>query len=123
VERFGTKYRLRDANGQLAGDTLPVDLAANAASLGATVLRAANIAELRDALATARSNTAITVIRIETDPLVSAPDSESWWDVPVAEVASRDNARDALARYETDRKVQRDFLSPTTIAPHDDESA
>ena len=40
VERFGTQYRYRDASGQLAGATLPVDLAANAESYGVTVLRA-----------------------------------------------------------------------------------
>ena len=50
VERFGTKYRYRDASGQLAGDVLPVDLAANAESLGATVLRADGVAELTEAL-------------------------------------------------------------------------
>ncbi len=54
VERFGTKYRYRDASGQLAGAVLPVDLAANAESLGATVLRAGSVAELTAALAQAR---------------------------------------------------------------------
>jgi 3D-(3,5/4)-trihydroxycyclohexane-1,2-dione acylhydrolase (decyclizing) len=114
VERFGTAYRLRDASGQLAGPTLPVDLAANAASLGATVIRATSIEELRDALKVARSNVATTVIHIETDPLVAAPDSASWWDVPVAEVATRDAARSALARYEGERSVQREYFRPTT---------
>jgi 3D-(3,5/4)-trihydroxycyclohexane-1,2-dione acylhydrolase (decyclizing) len=123
VERFGTNYRFRDANGQLAGEILPVDLAANAASLGATVLRAANIVELRDALAQARSNTTTTVIQIDTDPTVPAPDSGSWWDVPVAEVVSRDSTREALARYETQRKVQRDYLTTTTFPSHDADSA
>ena len=38
---FGTRYEYRDpASGQLAGDPLPVDYAANARSLGAAVLRA-----------------------------------------------------------------------------------
>ncbi|HEY5093430.1 MAG TPA: 3D-(3,5/4)-trihydroxycyclohexane-1,2-dione acylhydrolase (decyclizing) [Acidimicrobiales bacterium] len=123
VERFGTNYRFRDANGQLAGEKLPVDLAANAASLGATVLRVASIVELREALAHARSNTTTTVIRIETDPTVAAPDSDSWWDVPVAEVASRDSTREALARYEAERKVQRDYLTATTMLSHDADSA
>jgi 3D-(3,5/4)-trihydroxycyclohexane-1,2-dione acylhydrolase (decyclizing) len=71
--------------------------------------------ELRDALVRARSNSTTTVIRIETDPMVAAPDSGSWWDVPVAEVASRDSTRDALARYESERKVQRDYLTTTTL--------
>ncbi len=40
-QRFGTRYRYRDAGtGRLDGDVLPVDLAANAESLGVRVLRA-----------------------------------------------------------------------------------
>jgi len=115
VERFGTQYRQRDASGQLTGNQLPTDLAANAASLGATVLRARTINELNDALREARASTDTTVIHIETDPTVDAPDSMSWWDVPVAEVTQRATTRDALERYEADRKVQRDFLRPTSL--------
>jgi 3D-(3,5/4)-trihydroxycyclohexane-1,2-dione acylhydrolase (decyclizing) len=114
VERFGTNYRLRDATGQLVGAKLPTDLAANAASLGATVIRAHSIEELRDALKVARANTETTVIHIETDPTVAAPDSDSWWDVPVAEVPTRDATRDALQRYEQEHEVQRQYFHPTT---------
>jgi 3D-(3,5/4)-trihydroxycyclohexane-1,2-dione acylhydrolase (decyclizing) len=40
---FGTEYRYRDPRtGQLDGEALPVDLAANAASLGAAVIRRAH---------------------------------------------------------------------------------
>lgn len=38
-ERFGTAYRFRDKDGMYTGAPLPVDLAANAASLGMQVLR------------------------------------------------------------------------------------
>jgi 3D-(3,5/4)-trihydroxycyclohexane-1,2-dione acylhydrolase (decyclizing) len=115
VERFGTQYRRRDASGQLRGDYLPTDLAANAASLGATVLRARTIDELREALIQARANEETTVIHIETDPNVPGPDSMAWWDVPVAEVAQRASTQDALERYDDERKAQRDFLRPTTL--------
>src|SRR3954471_20241818 len=38
-QRFGTRYRFRDPGSRrLDGDVLPVDLAANAASMGAVVL-------------------------------------------------------------------------------------
>jgi len=114
VERFGTAYRFRDSSGQLAGATLPVDLAANAASLGATVIRTASIDELREALKVARANAATTVIHIETDPTVASPDSASWWDVPVAEVATRDATRDALKRYNNERTIQRQYFRPPT---------
>ena len=40
------------------------------------------IDELRDALKVARATSTTTVIHIETDPMVAAPDSASWWDVP-----------------------------------------
>jgi 3D-(3,5/4)-trihydroxycyclohexane-1,2-dione acylhydrolase (decyclizing) len=114
VERFGTNYRLRDSSGQLTGAKLPIDLAANAASLGATVLRVSSIDELRDALKVARANVETTVIHIETDPLVAAPDSASWWDVPVAEVATRAATRRARERYESERTIQREYFRPTT---------
>lgn len=114
VERFGTAYRFRDASGQLAGATLPIDLAANAASLGATVIRAASIDELGAALKVARTNGTTTIIHVETDPTVASPDSTSWWDVPVAEMSTRDATRDALQRYNNERTIQRQYFRPTT---------
>ena len=53
---FGTKYRYRSGSGQLDGETLPIDFAANAASLGAQVMRAANKDELADALTKAKGD-------------------------------------------------------------------
>jgi 3D-(3,5/4)-trihydroxycyclohexane-1,2-dione acylhydrolase (decyclizing) len=104
VPRFGTRYRYRNAaTGQLDGDVLPVDLAANAASLGADVIRAGSITEFRAALAAARAADRTTVIEIETDPLISAPDSESWWDVPVAEVSAVPATQAARGEYERSR--------------------
>jgi 3D-(3,5/4)-trihydroxycyclohexane-1,2-dione acylhydrolase (decyclizing) len=99
AQRFGTRYRARTGTG-LDGDPLPVDLAANAASLGADVLRASGVKELREALRRARENDRTTVVHIETDPLAGAPDSEAWWDVPVAEASALDSTREARARYE-----------------------
>jgi 3D-(3,5/4)-trihydroxycyclohexane-1,2-dione acylhydrolase (decyclizing) len=115
AERFGTKYRYRESSGQLDGATLPVDFATNAESLGASVLRVDTIEQLGDALKQARSNATTTVIRIETDPLVAAPDSQSWWDVPVAEVAARPSTSAALATYQTELAQQRAYLRPTTL--------
>ena len=87
-QRFGTYYRYRDADtGLLSGDKLPIDLAANAESLGADVIRVTGIAEFRKALDAARAATRTTVVHIETDPLAPVPSSESWWDVPVSDVS------------------------------------
>ncbi|MFJ4974450.1 3D-(3,5/4)-trihydroxycyclohexane-1,2-dione acylhydrolase (decyclizing) [Streptomyces coeruleorubidus] len=102
-ERFGTAYRFRAADGTFTGAPLPVDLAANAASLGMDVLRAKTVRELREALATARSSDRPTCVYVETDPAPTAPPAEAWWDVPVAETASREAAVEARERY--DRQV------------------
>jgi 3D-(3,5/4)-trihydroxycyclohexane-1,2-dione acylhydrolase (decyclizing) len=111
-QRFGTRYRYRTETGR-DGGVLPVDLAANAASLGADVLRASDIAELETAVAKAQAAAATTVIHIETDPLVSAPDSPAWWDVPVAQVSELESTRAARATYEASKAAQRSHLAPS----------
>ncbi|GGS42657.1 3D-(3,5/4)-trihydroxycyclohexane-1,2-dione acylhydrolase (decyclizing) [Streptomyces violaceus] len=102
-ERFGTAYRFRAADGTFTGAPLPVDLAANAASLGMDVRRAKTVRELREALAAARASDRPTCVYVETDPAPTAPPAEAWWDVPVAETASREAAVEARERY--DRQV------------------
>jgi 3D-(3,5/4)-trihydroxycyclohexane-1,2-dione acylhydrolase (decyclizing) len=110
-QRFGTSYRYRDpATGGLDGPVLPVDLAANAASLGADVIRVGTITELRRAIAVSRAATRTTVIYIETDPLAPAPSSQSWWDVPVSEVSSLDSTQRARKTYEAHKATQRPLI-------------
>ena len=54
-ERFGTSLRYRDpATGRLNGDVLPIDLTANAASLGVVAMRVRTIGELTPSLRHAR---------------------------------------------------------------------
>ncbi|WP_055552747.1 3D-(3,5/4)-trihydroxycyclohexane-1,2-dione acylhydrolase (decyclizing) [Streptomyces sp. NBRC 110028] len=103
AERFGTAYRFRSADGTYTGDPLPVDLAANAASLGMDVLRARTVAELREALAAARASDRPTCVYVETetgDTVSGAPDAQAWWDVPVAETATRPAAVKAREEYD-----------------------
>ncbi|AXK33296.1 3D-(3,5/4)-trihydroxycyclohexane-1,2-dione acylhydrolase (decyclizing) [Streptomyces armeniacus] len=103
AERFGTAYRYRAPDGDYTGDPLPVDLAANAASLGMDVLRAETVDELRAALRTARASDRPTCVHVETDTSGSgpgAPPAEAWWDVPVAETAARPAAVKAREEYE-----------------------
>jgi 3D-(3,5/4)-trihydroxycyclohexane-1,2-dione acylhydrolase (decyclizing) len=112
-QRFGTSYRYRSDDGRLDGAKLPVDLAANAASLGADVIRVVTAAEFTDAVKVAKASDRTTVIHVETDPLIPAPDSESWWDVPVSEVSSLESTQTAYATYASWKKIQRPLIRPT----------
>jgi 3D-(3,5/4)-trihydroxycyclohexane-1,2-dione acylhydrolase (decyclizing) len=108
---FGTRYRERNpATGELDGGVLPVDLAANAESLGARVWRANTIAAFRDALAAAADNTGVSVIAVPVDRESRVGGYDSWWNVPVAEVSDSRMVQDARAAYDAARRKERDFL-------------
>jgi 3D-(3,5/4)-trihydroxycyclohexane-1,2-dione acylhydrolase (decyclizing) len=114
-QRFGTAYRYRSAEtGRLDGTVLPLDLAANAASFGVDVIRAGTANELADAIKVAKAAEQTTVIYVETDPLVDAPDSDAWWDVPVSETSSLTSTQGARRTYEEHKADQRLFLRPST---------
>ncbi|QYB05366.1 3D-(3,5/4)-trihydroxycyclohexane-1,2-dione acylhydrolase (decyclizing) [Rhodococcus sp. USK10] len=112
-QRFGTDYRYRGDSGRLDGDILPVDLAVNAASLGADVIRANTAAEFADAVKVAKASDKTTVIHVETDPRIAAPDSESWWDVPVSSTSTLESTQNAYETYAQWKKIQRPFLRPS----------
>ena len=91
VQRFGTKYRYRNTeSGRLDGGILPVDLAANAASLGVKVLKASTLVELKDALAKAKASETAVLVHVDTDLEYQSPGGDGWWDVPVAEISELD---------------------------------
>ena len=94
---FGTQFNHK----------VPVDLAANAESLGAVVYRADDRAAFDAALQSARAADRTAVIYAEVDPNKGVPGYESWWDVPVAEVSSQPDVRAARARWQDGKTKQR----------------
>ena len=103
---FGTRYRYR-SEGSLGddaaysnGETLPVDLALNAQGLGAHVIRARSIEELRDAVVAAKAIDRTVVIHVPVDRYEGVPSYESWWEVPVAEVSESADVRKAREEHE-----------------------
>ncbi len=113
AEGFATGYRYRAGDGSYTGDPLPVDLAANAASLGMRVLRAKTVRELREALREARAADVPTCVYAETespDTVSGVPSAQAWWDVPVAETASRKAAVEARRTYEERVRARRRHL-------------
>ncbi|WP_405644455.1 3D-(3,5/4)-trihydroxycyclohexane-1,2-dione acylhydrolase (decyclizing) [Streptomyces sp. NBC_00019] len=112
-ERFGTAYRYRSEDGTYTGAPLPVDLAANVASLGMRVLRAKTMSDLREALAQARAADTPTCVYVETetaDTVSGAPPAQAWWDVPVAETATRPSAVKARELYDRHVSTRRRHL-------------
>jgi 3D-(3,5/4)-trihydroxycyclohexane-1,2-dione acylhydrolase (decyclizing) len=108
---FGTRYRYRDPEtGELDGEVLPLDFAANARGLGAHVIEASTLPELNQALQDAKAADRTTVIVVETDPEERVPSYESWWDVPIAEVASMESVQDQRQAYEERLEDERTFL-------------
>jgi 3D-(3,5/4)-trihydroxycyclohexane-1,2-dione acylhydrolase (decyclizing) len=114
--RVGTQYRKLDPDALdfQGSEVLPVDLAMNARSYGVDVIEVEPtenaVADLSAALATAKASSTSTLIHINSDPLVYAPDGEGWWDVPVAQVSTLDATLAALADYREHRSAQRPLL-------------
>lgn len=118
-QRFGTKYRTLDAEHHSFddGEKLPIDLALNAESLGVKVIRVAPgenvIAELEAAVRAAKAapeDGGPVLIHVESDPLLDAPSSESWWDVPVSEVSELESTQQARISYTDNKSRQRTLL-------------
>jgi 3D-(3,5/4)-trihydroxycyclohexane-1,2-dione acylhydrolase (decyclizing) len=116
TDGFGTQYRFRKDGSigldseKAPGALLPIDLVANAQSLGAEAVRVRTVEELRGALQDAKQATRTSVIGIEVDRYESVPNYESWWDVPVAEVAVVDAVKAARESYEASKKKEQRYL-------------
>jgi 3D-(3,5/4)-trihydroxycyclohexane-1,2-dione acylhydrolase (decyclizing) len=109
-ERFGTKYRYRDAkSGQISGDMLPVDFAENARSLGAHTIECTDIDSFKKALKESKNQPKTTVIYIETDLYENVP-GYAWWEVATAEVSTIDTVQKAYEGYVENKKKQRNYL-------------
>ncbi len=112
---FGTRY-VRPENGRLSDDqattvnTLPVDLAANARSLGAHVIECQTYEAVVEALQTAKTIDHTVVIYVENDRYVGVPGYDSWWDVPIAEVSEIDSVNAAREEWESMRAQERFYF-------------
>ena len=115
-QRFGTQYRYRNQKeNNFENDLrLPVDLAANAASLGIQVISikesSTAIADLHEAVKTAKKSDKATLIHINSDPLLYSPGGEGWWDVPIAPVSTLQSTQAAYAKYSKEITAQRPLL-------------
>ncbi|MCH7409450.1 3D-(3,5/4)-trihydroxycyclohexane-1,2-dione acylhydrolase (decyclizing) [Belliella sp. DSM 111904] len=111
TEGFGTSYQYRNSStNQLDGGVLPVDLAENIRSLGAELIKVANVSSLNEALLAAKKLTKTTVIYIETQPERKlAGYGHAWWEVPVSEVSESIGVQEAYKKMRKQQENQKYF--------------
>jgi 3D-(3,5/4)-trihydroxycyclohexane-1,2-dione acylhydrolase (decyclizing) len=112
-EGFGTEYRYRRNDG-LEGELIKLDLASNAASLGAWAVQARTRQDLVDALSETRQINRTSVVVIETDINERVPGFESWWDVPIAENSKFVSVQKARAVYADAKRKERYFFQQSS---------
>ncbi len=114
---WGTRY-VYPENGRWPTDaagtdvrTLPVDLPANARSLGAHVIECATYDDFTGALAQAKTTDRTTLIYIPNDRWQDIGGYEGWWDVPVAEASTMHTVQTAREEWEEMRTKERYFFA------------
>ncbi|MCW3489998.1 3D-(3,5/4)-trihydroxycyclohexane-1,2-dione acylhydrolase (decyclizing) [Dethiobacter alkaliphilus] len=96
IPTFGTVFRYRsEETGELSGDCMPIDFAANARSYGAETYTVTTIEELKDALTKVKESKVSTLIDIKVLPDTMTDGYENWWRVGVPEVANRETVLNA----------------------------
>jgi 3D-(3,5/4)-trihydroxycyclohexane-1,2-dione acylhydrolase (decyclizing) len=101
---FGNEFRERDpATNRLEGEYLRFDLAANAASFGASAWHVATPDQFAQALRQARAETQPCVIVAEVEKHRVLPGGGCWWDVAPAEVSHDKKTQELRAEYERDK--------------------
>ena len=112
---FGTRYAYKNEDGSHQEDSkgydvnfLPIDLAANAESLGAHTFRCKTVADVRQALQDAKQVDRTCCIYVETDRYAGVS-GYTWWDVPIAEVSERESVHPVRTAYEEGLAQERYF--------------
>lgn len=122
-QAFGTRFNERGEALRHDGARLEVDFAANAASYGVGVFTADDAESFRSALASARGHDGTSVVYVRVDSQGRFGGSGAWWDVPVAEVSTLSSTAQARAAYESAKRDQRLYLTPTTSGPTEQENS
>ncbi len=109
-DTFGTVFRKRNpATGQLDGEPMPLDFAANARAYGLTAYTVRTVEELKEALAKGRKAPGPVLYDIKVLPGSMTPGFDSWWRVGVAEVSTQPNVQAAYKAMQAEIKKTRDI--------------
>ncbi len=86
---------------------IPIDFAANAASLGALSEHVKNIEEFKEAMKQAREAPRTYVISMHTSPTRTTSEGGWWWEVAVPEESPSATVRQARMAYEQGKQKQK----------------
>ena len=89
---------------------MPVDFAANAASLGAPAASVRGQDELRAAVDAMKEHDRAPIVVVETELEERVPSSDLCWDVPIAERSSIETVRAARKEYDVAKRKERSCL-------------
>ena len=110
---FGTRFSFRNkiekndfGDNDSKEKEIKVDLAENARSLGAHVLKCKTYKDFEHALKNAKNIDKTTLIYLQCDRFHEVP-GYSWWEVPVAEISKMSSVNKAHKEYLNHKKNQR----------------
>lgn len=108
---FGNEFRYRDENeNALTGGYIPIDFAANAASMGAKTFTVRTIEELKQALQQVKKEKVSTLIDVKVLPGTCTTGVEhSWWRLGVAEVSKSPKVQKAYESMSSTLEKARKF--------------
>ena len=89
------------------GSPSTIDFAMHARSMGAGAVHVKDVAELKAAMAQARTATTTQVLVIDTTHTRTTAEGGCWWEVAIPEVSERQDVNDAHDRYTAAQKLQR----------------
>ncbi len=95
IGNLATEFRMRDSDGQLLGELIPIDFAACAAGYGVKTYKVKTLDELKEALEDSKKQSVSTLIDIKVLPKTMTDGYGAWWNVGVASVSEKESVKDA----------------------------
>ena len=109
IGNLATEFRMRDENGKLLGDLIPIDFAMNAAAYGAKTYTAKTFEELELALIDSKKQNVSTLIDIKVLPKSMTDGYGAWWHVGIASTSEKEAVNSAYKNKEENLRKARKF--------------
>ena len=109
IGNLATEFRMRDENGNLLGDFMPIDFAKCASGYGVKTYTVKTLEELKVALEDSKKQTVSTLIDIKVLPKTMTDGYGAWWNVGVASVSEKESVKEAYKNKTENLKKARKY--------------